>query len=526
MNLFNGLFDNRKETIIQLLLIFGILAAVNYLSNKMIWRWDTTSSNRYTLSDASIDIAESVANPVTVTAFFSGNLPPQLELTREQFQNFLDEFRAYSNGQLEYQFINPNEDDQTEQEAQQAGIRPLMIDVRERDQVTQRRAYLGAVFRYGEKKEVVPVIQPGAALEYTIASTVKKLTIDQKPKIGVLQGHGEPGLQAMMQLQQELNQMYDVQEVSGIDTTAVPPEIEVLMVVAPENKLTTNELLAIDQYIMAGGKAVFAINRINADVQRGRASVLNTGIEQLLASYNLPVNANLIRDAQSSRIQVRQQQGGMSFINQVQYPYIPMISSFSDHPITEGLETAVFQFISSVDVSQADSSQQVTILATTSDKAGIDQGRFNLSPMQQWTANDFAQANIPVGALAEGPFTSNFAGSDTLDVTLSESGQNSIVVFGDGDFVINGEGQQQQRLPEDNINLMVNAVDYLADDTGLIALRTKGVTNRPLKNIEDSTKNLLRYGNLLAPIFIVLGYGFYRFQKRKAERQKWIEEGI
>jgi len=528
MNLFKGIFVNKKETIVQVLLIIGILITSNLLADELIWRLDLTADNIYTLSDASTDIAGNIDQPITVRAYFSEDLPPQLSQTREQFQNFLEEFRVYSDNNLEYEFINPNKDDQSEQKAQRAGIRPVTIDVRERDQISQKRAYLGAVFHYGEDKEVIPVIQPGASLEYSIASTIKRLTIKNKPKIGVLQGHGEPSLGEMGQLRNQLSQMYEVTEVTGLDTAAVPPELELLMVVAPSEKLSASELAAIDQYIMSGGRAIFAINRVQTNVQRGTANVLDTGIEKLLAAYRLPVNGNLVRDAQSSRIQVRQQQGGFSFVNQVQYPYIPMISSFSDHPISDGLETAVFQFVSSLDVSLSDTTQEVTVLAQSSDRAGIERGRFNLNPMREWTSGDFPQAHIPVAALIEGAFNSAFADTDTVNAPLERVGSNALVVVGDGDFVISGQGQgqQQQQLPGDNINLMVNAVDYLTDSRGLIALRTKGVTNRPIQNLEDSTKNLLRYGNLLVPIFLVVGYGVYRYQRRKSQRQKWIEEGI
>jgi len=526
MNAFKGIFKDKKESTIQLFLIFGICITLNYLATNLIWRWDLTEDNKYTLSEASEYIAKSVEDPITVTAYFSQDLPPQLSVTKEQFKNFLDEFRAYSAGNLEYTFVNPNKSDETEQKAQQAGIRPVMIDVRERDQISQKRAYLGAVFQYKEEREVVPVIQPGAALEYTIASTVKRLTITNKPKVGITQGHGEPGLNAMVELQQELSQMYDVQEVTGIDTAGIPPEIEVLMIVAPTQEFTADELAAIDQYVMSGGRTVFAINRINADVQRGRASVLDTGIENLLATYNLPVNGDLIRDVNSTRIQVRQQQGGFSFVNQVQYPYIPMIHNFSDHPISDGLETAVFQFVSSLDISMADTSQKITVLAQSSDQAGVARGRFDLNPMREWSQNDFQQANVPVAALITGSFESAFVDVDTVEARIEKVGYNSLVVIGDGDFIINGEGQRQQRLPEDNINLMVNAVDFLADDTGLIKLRTKGVTSRPIKNLEDSTKAMLRYGNLLIPIILVLIYGFIRYEKRKSQRRKWLEEGV
>ncbi|MGM0587849.1 MAG: GldG family protein [Bacteroidota bacterium] len=525
-NAFEGFLANRKESVIQILLIVGSLVMLNYLADQLIVRFDLTEDNRYTLSEASEQIAEQVNDPITVTAYFSADLPPQLAQTEEEFRNFLEEFRAYSGNNLEYEFVNPNESEEMEQQAQQAGIRPVSIDVRERDQISQRRAYLGAKFQYGEKSEVLPIIRPGAAMEYSIASTVKKLTIDQKPKIGLLQGHGEPSRQAMTQVTQELNQLYRIEEVSGLDTAAVPADVEVLMVVAPQQQLSGTELSAIDQYIMRGGKVVFALNRVETDVQRGQANVLDTGIEKLLASYRIPVNADLVRDVNATTIQVQQQQGGFRMVNSVRYPYIPQVTTFADHPATQGLEAVIMQFVSSLDVTMADTTQQITILAESSNQSGLARGRFDLNPMKDWTQNDFNAGSQPLGAAITGTFRSAFADVDSVDVPLDRSQETSLIVFGDGDFIINGEGQQQQGLPEDNINLMVNSVDFLADDTGLIALRTKGVTSRPLEQIEDGTKTLLKYLNLLAPILIVLGYGGYRYRRRQARRRKWITEGV
>ncbi|MGD8747553.1 MAG: Gldg family protein [Balneolaceae bacterium] len=526
MSWFKGFLKDKKNAAIQILLIAGIAILANMLAQDMIVRFDLTANNRYTLSPASIEIAKSLQDPITVSAYFSKDLPPQLIRVKDELQNFLDEFRAYSNDNLEYHFVNPNESDMSETKAQQAGIRPVTIDVRKRDQVSQKRAYLGAVFKYQGKKQVIPVIQPGSGLEYSIASTIKELTIQKKPKIGLLQGDGEPTQQMMPQLFKELRQQYQVISVSGLDTTSVPADIEALMVIAPKQKLSQKEVKAIDQYIMAGGHAVFALNEVQTNLQRGMARVQDTGLEPLLNAYHLSVKPDLVYDANSSTIRVQQQQGGFSIVNSIQYPYIPAITNFANHPISKGLETVRFQFVSSLDTTEVDSSQSLTVLAKSSENSGEARGRFDLNPMRQWSRSDFDHSYMPVAAAIQGTFQSPFANVDSVDVPLTKSKNTSIVVFGDGDFLVNGEGQRRQRLADDNINLMVNTIDWLADDTGLISLRTQGVTNRPLEQITDSTKAFLKYLNLFLPILLVLGYGFYRYQRRKARRRKWIEEGI
>lgn len=210
MNWFDGLFKDKKSSIIQLLLAIGIAVSTNLIAEKLVWRFDLTANNQYTLSQTSIDMAESLEDPVTVTAYFSENLPPNLSQVKDELVNFLEEFRAYSNNNLEYRFVNPNKDKATEREAQQAGVRPVSISVRKQNQMSQKRAYLGLKFSYQGQTETVPVVRPGGSMEYTIASKIKQLTIEQKPKIGLLQGHGEPTQQAMKQLTTELKQRYDI----------------------------------------------------------------------------------------------------------------------------------------------------------------------------------------------------------------------------------------------------------------------------------------------------------------------------
>lgn len=526
MNWFNGFLKNKKETGIQLVLIIGIAVSANLLADEMVTRFDLTENNRYTLSQPSIDIAESLDDPVTITAYFSEDVQPRLEQVRNELLNFLEEFRAYSDNNLEYTFINPNEGEATEQEAQQEGIQPVTVNVRERDQMSQKRAYLGAVFEYQGRKEVVPFIQPGSSLEYTIASKIKQLTIENKPKIGLLQGHGEPPQNEMQQLTQELNQRYQIAEVSGLDTTSVPADIETLLIIKPEQKLSQNELVAIDQYLMSGGHVVFAVNRVATRLQMGMANVQDTGINQLLSAYNIPLQPNLVRDASASAIRVQQNQGGFQIVNNVRYPYLPQVTNFSNHPISEGLESVVFQFVSTLDTTNIDSAQTLSVLARSSEKSGIDMGRFNLNPNQNWSPQSFTQSYLPLAAAVEGTLHSAFANVDTVDVSLKQSQQTSLVVFGDGDFVINGPQQRAQQLPSDNISLMVNTVDWLADDTGLISLRTQQVTDRSLDQVSDGTKTILKYTNLFLPVLLILGFGFFRYQRRKTRRRKWIEEGI
>jgi hypothetical protein len=191
----------------------------------------------------------------------------------------------------------------------------------------------------------------------------------------------------------------------------------------------------------------------------------------------------------------------------VQFPYLPNITNFTKHPITDGIESVVLIFASPIRLTPADTSVVMFPLAVTSEKSGVQNPPLYFDVMKQWTLNDFTLSSLPIAVLVE-------------NKVQGTSGYK-MVVFGDGDFAVNGEGQNAQQLSEDNISFMANAIDWLSDDTGLIELRTKGVTSRPIDtSLEDGTKTLLKYLNFLLPIILAIVYGVIRFQLKRKKRNE------
>ncbi len=187
--------------------------------------------------------------------------------------------------------------------------------------------------------------------------------------------------------------------------------------------------------------------------------------------------------------------------------------------------------MSSLDTTQVDSTAQLTVLARSSSQSARARLPSSVRPQQKWTVSDFSGSSIPIAGLLEGTFSSAFAGTDTLSVERTQSPETKLAVVGDGDFIVNGAGgrgqrQQQRRLPEGNVNLMANTVDYLADETGLISLRTQRVTSRPLMQLAPTTQTILKYLNVLLPILLVIGYGLVRYRSNRARRRRWKQEGM
>ncbi|MBK6817913.1 MAG: GldG family protein [Saprospiraceae bacterium] len=173
-------------------MISGILLIVNLLSRRYFIRLDLTKSGEFTLSKSTKNILRGLEDPITISAYFSKDLPANITKVRTDFKDLLVEYSNRSGGNINYEFINPNESETIEQEAMQAGIRPIMIDVREKDQSKQQKAYLGAVLKMGDRTEVLPFVQPGASMEYDLTTAIKKISNLNKQAIGLVQDMGLP----------------------------------------------------------------------------------------------------------------------------------------------------------------------------------------------------------------------------------------------------------------------------------------------------------------------------------------------
>jgi gliding motility-associatede transport system auxiliary component len=493
---------------LTILLVFAILIILNIIANQFYFRLDFSEGKQYTLSKATKDILRNLNEPVTVKAYFSKDLPPQLLETRRDFEDMLVEYGKISNGQVLYEFINPSADEQTESEAMQAGIQPVVINVREKDQMKQQKAYIGAVLNIGSSSEIIPVIEPGAAMEYSLSTAIKKLSVAEKPSVGLLQGHGEPGIDEMIQVNKELTILYSFEELTLTDSTTIPSRFKTIAIVAPKDTIPEYQLTQLDNFMARGGRIFVAINRVNGNLQSAYGMALNTGLESWLAKKGIRVNENFVIDANAVNVTAQQQIGNTIHLSSLLMPYIPIINNFADHPITKGLEAVILQFASNLEFT-GDSGLTFTPLLYSSQRSNTEPAPQYFNYQKQWTEFDFPMKNLVLGAAIEGNI-------GNMPVKM--------VVIGDGDFPVNGARGQQQQVQEDNVNLMVNSIDWLSDDTGLIVLRTKGVTSRPIKEMDDSKRAFLKWFNFLLPIFLILIYGFIRFQIKRNQRVTRMEE--
>lgn len=499
----------KNKIYITIILVVAIALIVNLISQDFFIRLDFTQGKQYTLSKATKDIVKNLAEPITIKAFFSENLPPDVAKGKKDAKELLIEYNNLSKGNVVYEFINPSKDESTERDALQAGVQPVMINVREKDQVKQQKAFMGLVISMGDKKEVIPFVQPGGPIEYTLSTAIKKLSITDKPTIGLLQGHGEPGIGDINQVYSELTVLFNVEPLTLSETSNIPDRVKTILIIRPKDTIPQGQLNQLDKFLAQGKRILIAMNRVDGDLQKAYGSTVNTGLESWLKNKNIVVDDNFVTDARCASVQVQQQQGQFSFVTSMQFPYIPVVSKFAKHPISGSLEAVVMQFASTIEF-VGDSSIKYTPLAFSSEKSGTEKPPLYFNIQKQWTNADFPKKNMVLAALFEGKLAGNVP--------------SKMIVIGDGDFAINGSGQQMQKLQPDNVNLLVNSVDWLSDDTGLISLRTKNITARPIDELSDGTKATLKWVNFLLPILLIIGYGFFRSQVNRNKRIKRMEE--
>jgi gliding-associated putative ABC transporter substrate-binding component GldG len=490
-----------------IILIFIIVIVVNILSENYSFRIDLTESKEYTLSKATKDILARLEKPVTITAYFSKDLPPNIGNISGNLKDMLVEYGSRSKGMVVYKFINPNENEAREREAVQNGIQPLMINVRDKDQIKQQKAFMGAVVTMGSTKENIPFFQPGSAMEYALSTAIKKLSVVSKPSIALIQGHGEPEINELMQVYKDLSVLYDVQPFTLTDTSAIPEKFSTIAIVRPTDTIPPRQLAILDSFLARGGKMFLALNKVEGNFSNAAGTALNLGIDEWLKGKGITISDNFIIDANCGAVTLQQQQGGFTMSSQIQFPYLPVIHKFADNPITRGLESVSLQFASPITFT-GDSTVKFIPLAYSSEKSGSLKTPLYFDIQKQWQLSDFPMSGLVVAAIIEGK--------------LSGTSNSKIVLVSDGDFAVGGPHSGIQP-PPDNTNLIVNAIDWLSDDTGLIELRTKGTTSRPIKEIEAGTKGLIKWINFLLPIILIILYGLIRMKINHDKRVKRME---
>jgi gliding-associated putative ABC transporter substrate-binding component GldG len=495
----------KRKVIIKLIAVFAILILLNATSYFLFFRIDFTADKSFTLSKATKDILNNLGGKVTINAYFSEDLPTQLIKSKNDFRDLLVEYKNYSHGKVSFSFINPNENEAQEKLAQTEGIKPVMVNVSERDQEKQLRAYMGASLEANNQKEAIPTIHPGESAEYSLTTAIKKLTNKKKNRIAFLQGHGEYPSAALAQVVEQISILDSVEDYTITDTAEIPSSYKTLVIFDPKDSIPPAHFSKIENYLNNGGNILLAYSNLYGDLNQGVLQPMpEIGMRSWLAKMGININGEYTIDVQCRRVVKQEPEGSMV----IRFPYYPIIKNFADHPATKGIEAVFFPFLNSISINQKDSGVKITPLAYSSKKSGLVKPPAIIDFNKKWSANDFNKGPQIAAVAVEG--------------FIAGKGKSKMIVFGNGKFAVNTEPGQEE-LNKDNVNVVSNAIDWLSDDTGLIELRTKAVTYRALDVIEESTKQVIRYLNVFLPILIILMIGFFRRYQNQKKRRKLIE---
>ncbi len=550
----------KAAAFIQLGLITGIIVLVNFISTSFFTRFDLTSDNRFTLSEKSKSLVGNLKDIVFVKVYLAGDFSPGFSRLSESTREMLDELRTYSDGNLEYEFIdpsaNPDEKERNLLYAQlyQKGIQPTTVEERTSEGVKRTFIFPGAVVSYANVEISVPLLKSQIGippelmlnnsiqnLEFEICNAIQKATDPARPVIGFLEGHGELDTSQVADFAQTLKAYYNLKRVTINGELNALDDLKALVIAKPDSAFNEYDKFIIDQFVMNGGRLLWLVDPLIASMdsmdRRGEfmAPARDLKLDDMLFRYGARVNYDLVQDLMASMIPVVTGMVGNQPKQQLlPWYYFPVMTPESKHPIVNNLNSIKGQFVSSVEAINA-AGIQSTVLLTTSKYSKIipAPARVSLGIMQyKPDPKLFPIANVPVAVLMEGTFTSLYknrippAIAESREIGFKEQSlPGRMVVIGDGDLIRNDiqKGQpialgydKYTGVTYGNKTFLLNVIDYLCDDKGMMSIRNKEYRMRLIDPavLEEDTKPL-RMINLTVPLLIVILSGILKFYLRK-----------
>ena len=502
--------NNNKSFVSYVLSALATVLIINWASQDLFFRFDLTDNKMYSLSESSKSVVKKIDGILTMKVYFSDNLPGEYGNNKRFLQDIIEEYASYSKN-IRYEFYQPDTDEELEEEAQSYGIGPVQLQVIENDNLAIKKVYMGMVFIYTdteEKRETIPVIQ-SSGLEYNITTIIKRMTASNKKYVGIVNFiNSDNKIENITEL---LKQNYNVQNVDLTNSIAL--NIETLILPGIKDSLQINELINLEEYINRGGNIFVTQNRISTDLSTQSAENIQSNIFSFLEKYGLAIKENLIMDQLCGSISVLQNRGIFRMQSQMEYPFFPMIRTFSnDEVLVSGLEQVRVMFPSEI-YQYKDSLQlypnlvsNFTPLMFSSENSGSMEQFFNLNPVQNPAFNTLNEKNKIVAAKSE--------------TILNDSTFSEIILLGDSNFISDDVGGGIQ----ENTDLVLNAIDYLMGDEELVSLRSRKVTTRPLEEISDGSRKIWKWANRLVSFILVILLALFKFNSESMREARLRRE--
>ncbi len=526
------------------LLTIGAIVAINLIGTRLFGRVDLTENKVYTLSKASKDVVRALPDYMTVKAYISRDLPPELTNVSRYVRDLLDDYRTYSKGKLRFEAFDPDSDKKIEEEANACKVEKLQIQVLRSQKFEVGTYYLGLCFQYQGKTEAIPEIGQIEGLEYQVSSLIKRMT-QKKRKVAFTTGHGESDLsQGFQALKHVIDQEFDSTTVNP-SSSPIADDVDALVVGGPKQAFDDKGRKAIDAFLMKGHGAIFLVDGMTLSSPRGGMPQLpsqpkigqanDTKLNDLLEKYGFKVDEDFVFDKQNvpGPIDV----GGRKMLKNLPvFVGVKTDSSDKDQSVLEGVNAIVFPFPSSVELvgPLANGKPQIPgaklwTLAATSPEAWKQTGFFFFSPMNEIEEGK-EHGVFGLAYAYQGTLKSAYAPAAQPGMSLpadqnqppSESKKPvRLVVVGDSDFASDEYLQLARYLPfyQGGAQMLFNAISWTMEDEALTPVRSKTVAARPIEVASDGTVAAVKAINIAGVPLLFIGFGIARWRLRRARRQ-------
>lgn len=544
-----------------------ILLLLNFVASQIHKRIDLTNEKRFTISSPVKKLLGNLDDVVTIDIFLKGEFPSGFKKLATSADELLQEFKEYSSNNIQYRFISPEEKiegtERTYADTLVAlGVQPINLKVQLKAGEQTQFIFPAALVHYKDKVQTV-TLYPGtkmlitpqelnsaeALMEYKFANAIEQLTHNNKPMIAYSYGNGEPtGISTYDLVENVLKKNYNLFTINIFKEPVIPDTFKLLMIVKPSIPFTEDEKIKIDQYVMHGGKVIWFLDRLNAEMDSLQlqnqviAYDRNLNLEDLLFNYGVRINPDLLMDLQSDFLPF--DVNGNKQFEFLHWNYFPLFESKSNHVINKNIGLVAGRFVNSIDTVKAAGIRKIILLSSSANARTIATPALISGEENRNAPEDeqFKKKDIIAGVLLEGKFKSLYANRLPLNImdTLQQYGtpfqttsitDNKMIVISDGDIVLNGVSQGQP-LPMGvnayttetqyqyqfaNRDFLQNCLDYLINNSGLAEAKSKDYTLRlldPKKIKEERTQ--WQIINIVLPVLLIFVFGFiYQYVRRR-----------
>lgn len=490
------------------LLLAGSLLLLNLIFRYFPIRWDTSEGGVYSISTGTKKLLKELDDTLLIRLFFSSKLPPNFKLNEQYIRDLLSEYKRASHGKIRMEYLDPNKSSKTRQQAIQSGVYPVKMDVREKDRREVAERFMGLSMLYGDQSEVIPFIQDTMGLEYDISQRIKRLVRPGEVRVGIIKNAEALTFEsdALKELKTPMSELFTLTDVDLKEE--IPADLKGLWLVGPTAKLEKEHVEKLKGWVEAGGTLGLLLDRHSVQLEQFRAQNQETGLEDLLKTWGIDFKPGLVVDRRCDRIQIQTRSGYIQWINYVEYPYFPLVVDLNrEHPATKGIDMISMPFVSPlfIDENKKKAGLTYTSIAKSSQYSWLDPYPGDISPLEKYAPSERSKKGpFDLALLVEGKFG---------ETKAADSPIGRLIVFGTSRFVRTDFPPKTQ-----NFSVFMNFMDWSVQDDLLLSIRSKGVAMRPIKEMPESVRLLVKYGLIIALPLFVLFLGLFVWRRAKLRR--------